>query len=65
VVILISPKKEVDLVNGYILGTKRCIQKPVDLLRFGRSVTTSASYWLLSNQPPVPNSTQRSAKRAR
>jgi hypothetical protein len=65
VVILTSKKKEVDLVNGYILGTKRCIQKPVDLLRFGRSVTTSASYWLLSKQSPVARRVPRSAKKAR
>jgi hypothetical protein len=65
VVILTSPKKEVDLVNGYILGTKRCIQKPVEFLQFRRSVTTLTSYWLPSNQPPVPNRAQRPAKKAR
>jgi two-component system, response regulator len=65
VVILTSPKKELDLVNGYIPGANRCLQKPVDFPQFRRSLTTLASYWLLRNRPAVPNSTQRSAKRAR
>ena len=52
-------------MNRYTLGANRCIQKPIGFPQFRRSVTTLASYWLLRNQPPVPNRAQRPTKKAR
>ena len=55
VVILTSSKEERDLVNGYNLGANSYIQKPVDFDQFRETVKNVGLYWLLINQPPVPD----------
>jgi two-component system response regulator len=55
VVILTSSKEERDLVKGYGLGANSYIQKPVDFGQFRDTVKAVGLYWLLTNQPPVPN----------
>ena len=54
VVILTSSKEERDLINGYHLGANSYIQKPVDFGQFRNTVKNAGLYWLLINQPPVP-----------
>jgi CheY-like chemotaxis protein len=53
-VILTSSKEERDLVNSYGLGANSYIQKPVDFDQFRQTVKTVGLYWLVINQPPVP-----------
>jgi two-component system response regulator len=55
VVILTSSKEERDLLNGYHLGANSYIQKPVDFAQFRDTVKNAGLYWLLINQPPVPD----------
>jgi hypothetical protein len=62
-VILTSSKKEVDLVSRYTPGANSCMQ-PVDSPQCRQPLTTLASYWLLTSQPPLPNGAQRPEKRA-
>jgi CheY-like chemotaxis protein len=54
VVILTSSKEERDLVNTYGLGANSYIQKPVDFDQFRETVKNVGLYWLVINQPPVP-----------
>jgi two-component system, response regulator len=54
VVILTSSKEERDLVNSYGLGANSYIQKPVDFDQFRKTIKTVGLYWLVINQPPVP-----------
>ncbi|HET7893514.1 MAG TPA: response regulator [Candidatus Sulfotelmatobacter sp.] len=54
VVILTSSKEERDLVKGYNLGANSYIQKPVDFDQFRNTVKSVGLYWLVINQPPVP-----------
>jgi two-component system, response regulator len=54
VVILTSSKEECDLVNSYHLGVNSYIQKPVDFDQFRKTIKTIGLYWLVINQPPVP-----------
>jgi two-component system response regulator len=55
VVILTSSKEERDLVISYHLGANSYIQKPVDFDQFRETVKSAGLYWLVINQPPVPN----------
>jgi CheY-like chemotaxis protein len=55
VVILTSSKEERDLVNTYGLGANSYIQKPVDFDQFRETVKNVGLYWLVINQPPVPD----------
>ena len=55
VVILTSSKEERDLINSYNLGANSYIQKPVDFDQFRETVKSVGMYWLLINQPPVPD----------
>jgi two-component system response regulator len=61
VVILTSSKEERDLVNGYGLGANSYIQKPVDFDQFRETVKNVGLYWLLINQPPMPNGINQTA----
>lgn len=63
VVILTSSKEERDLINGYHLGANSYIQKPVDFAQFRDTVKTAGLYWLVINQPPVPNGLGRAAEK--
>ena len=64
VVILTSSKEERDLVNGYGLGANSYIQKPVDFDQFRDTVKNVGLYWLVINQPPVPNGPVEPAEQA-
>jgi CheY-like chemotaxis protein len=59
VVILTSSKEERDLIEGYGLGAKRYIQKPLDFEKF-RETINSGLYWLVINQV-LANKSQASA----
>lgn len=61
VVILTASKEERDLVSSYNLGVKSYIQKPVDFDQFREIVKTVGLYWLVINQPPVPESVSHPA----
>ena len=61
VVILTSSKEERDLVKGYNLGANSYIQKPVDFEQFRETVKSVGLYWLVINQPPVPEELSRPA----
>ena len=52
VVIVTSSREEMDLVNGYQLGTNAYIQKPVDFAQFKETVKRLGLFWLVVNQPP-------------
>ena len=52
VVIVTSSREEMDLVNGYKLGTNAYIQKPVDFAQFREMVKQLGLFWLVVNQPP-------------
>jgi len=52
VVIVTSSREEMDLVNGYQLGTNAYIQKPVDFAQFRETVKRLGLFWLVVNQPP-------------
>ena len=52
VVIVTSSREEMDLVNGYKLGTNAYIQKPVDFAQFKETVKRLGLFWLVVNQPP-------------
>jgi two-component system response regulator len=55
VVILTSSREEVDLINGYKLGTNAYVQKPVDFSQFREVVKQLGMFWLVVNQPPPPS----------
>ena len=61
VVIMTSSKEERDLVAGYNLGANSYIQKPVDFDQFRETVKSVGLYWLVINQPPVEEDSQRLA----
>lgn len=61
VVLMTSSKEERDRVAGYDLGVNSYLQKPVEFDEFRRMVKLLGLYWLVTNQPPVPNSEAQGA----
>jgi two-component system response regulator len=58
VVIMTSSKEEQDIINSYELGVNSYVVKPVDFEGFARAVSQLGLFWLLTNQPPVPQNIQ-------
>ncbi|HXB94151.1 MAG TPA: response regulator [Puia sp.] len=54
IVIMTSSKEEQDIINSYQLGVNSYVVKPVDFEGFARAVSQLGLYWLLTNQPPLP-----------
>ena len=54
VVIMTSSREEQDIINSYQLGVNSYVVKPVDFEGFARAVSQLGLYWLLTNQPPLP-----------
>ena len=52
VVILTSSAEDRDIVQGYGLGAKSYVRKPVDFAQFHEATRQLALYWLVLNQPP-------------
>lgn len=59
VVVLTSSHEERDLVETYNLGINSYIVKPVDFEQFTHAVRQIGFYWLLLNQVPSQNSSNR------
>jgi two-component system response regulator len=54
VVVMTSSKEDRDIAESYRLGVNSYIVKPVDFDQFSEAVRQLGYYWLLLNQPPVP-----------
>lgn len=54
VVIFTTSQASSDIARSYKLGANCYIQKPVDFDQFRQTVKTVGLYWLVINQPPVP-----------
>ncbi len=54
ILIMTSSKEERDIVESYKLGVNSYILKPVDFDQFTEVVKRLGYYWLLLNQPPLP-----------
>jgi two-component system response regulator len=58
VVILTSSAEDVDVLEGYRLGTNSYVRKPVDFVEFTEAVRQLGLYWLLLNRPPPTSGIQ-------
>lgn len=59
VVILTSSDEEQDLVESYKLGANSYVRKPVDFTQFANAVVQLQLYWMVLNQPPPKNGSDR------
>jgi CheY-like chemotaxis protein len=56
VVVLTTSRQNQDVEAAYRLGVNSYIVKPVDFQAFAEVVKTIKLYWLLTNEPPFPES---------
>lgn len=54
VVMLTSSKEQNDIIESYKFGVNSYIVIPVDFNRFAAAVRDVGMFWLLLNQPPLP-----------
>jgi two-component system response regulator len=55
VVMMTTSKEERDIAESYHQGVNSYIVKPVDFDQFTETVKQLGFYWMLLNQPPVPD----------
>jgi len=56
VVVVTTSRENADISKAYELGVNSYIVKPVDFTAFAAVVKQIKCYWLLTNEPPFPNS---------
>lgn len=56
VVVLTSSRQEWDVVESYQLGCNSYVCKPLDFDDFIKAANHLSVYWLVMNEPPVPDS---------
>ena len=56
VVVVTTSRENADISKAYELGVNSYIVKPVDFIAFAAVVKQIKCYWLLTNEPPFPNS---------
>jgi two-component system response regulator len=60
VVILTSSDEERDIIEGYKLGANSYVRKPVDFTQFAEAVRQLRLYWLVLNEVPPRERSNRS-----
>lgn len=55
-VVLTTSRENTDISKAYEIGVNSYIVKPVDFAAFAEVVRQIKFYWLLTNEPPFPNS---------
>jgi two-component system response regulator len=55
VVVLTSSKEDPDIRKCYDLGVNSYLVKPVEFDAFQKAISDIGLYWMIMNQPPVPN----------
>jgi CheY-like chemotaxis protein len=58
-VVMTTSRENRDIEAAYQLGVNSYIVKPVDFQTFTGVVKTIKMYWLLTNEPPFPDSSTR------
>jgi CheY-like chemotaxis protein len=59
VVVLTTSREDQDIETAYRIGVNSYIVKPVDFMAFADVVGMIKRYWLLTNEPPFPDSNGR------